>query len=226
MKWLDKFDLFLFDFDGLLVNTEELHHSAYVEMCRRRGFELTWNFDKFCSIAHRDADSLQQAIYEEFPKLLAEEPRWEVLYSEKKQAYEMFLKKGKIELLPGVEGVLRSLATSRKKRCIVTNSFRSQIELIKQALPILQTIPVWITRENYKNPKPAPDAYLKAIDLLADPGDQIIGFEDSLRGIQALVQTQAKAVLVCSPKHPQLKEAICKQVFHYASFEKIPPNAF
>ncbi len=32
---------------------------------------------------------------------------------------------------------------------------------------------------------PAPDAYLKALELLADPGDRIIGFEDSLRGVQS-----------------------------------------
>ena len=29
MKWVDRFDLFLFDLDGLLVDTESFHYKAY-----------------------------------------------------------------------------------------------------------------------------------------------------------------------------------------------------
>ena len=32
MRWISEYQLFLFDLDGLLVNTEELHYQAYKNM--------------------------------------------------------------------------------------------------------------------------------------------------------------------------------------------------
>ncbi|MGD0665742.1 MAG: HAD hydrolase-like protein, partial [Rhabdochlamydiaceae bacterium] len=47
MDWTDKFDLFLFDFDGLLVDTEELHFKAYQMLCQGRGYKLPWDINRF-----------------------------------------------------------------------------------------------------------------------------------------------------------------------------------
>ena len=44
------YDLFLFDFDGTLADTEALHHRAYVRMCGNRGFVLDWDFEKYPSL--------------------------------------------------------------------------------------------------------------------------------------------------------------------------------
>ncbi len=81
--------------------------------------------------------------------------------------------------MPGVEELLKELIELKSKRAVVTNSTKEQIETIKELLPLLKSIPLWITREDYENPKPAPDGYLKAMEVLADSGDRVIGFEDS-----------------------------------------------
>lgn len=219
--WIDKFDVFLFDFDGLLVNTEELHFAAYKQMCKKRGCDLKWSFDQFCQIAHRDDTGLEKMIYAEFPTLYKEEPNWDILYAEKKQAYLEILQKSAPALLPGVESLLKLLAMRGKKRCIVTNASRLQLDLIEAKLPILRTIPVWVTRELYQRPKPAPDSYLHAINLLADQGDRIIGFEDSLKGIEALMQTKAEPILICHKTHPQLQDPLSKKVVHFPSLEQM-----
>jgi HAD superfamily hydrolase (TIGR01509 family) len=219
-KWIDKFDLFLLDFDGLLVDTERLHYAAYQRMCKNRGFLLPWDFNRYCEIAHYDG-GIAPVLYAEIPKLHTLQPDWSVLYAEKKQAYMDILKEGKISLLPGVEEFLKVLSIRKIKRCVVTNSWEEQIKWIRAALPILNTIPVWITREQYEKAKPAPDGYLKAIDLLADHSDRIVGFEDTFRGIQALKETRAEPILICSDKHPQLKEAGLKGISRFTSFEHI-----
>ncbi|NGX27511.1 MAG: Phosphorylated carbohydrates phosphatase [Chlamydiae bacterium] len=214
MRWMKQFDLFLLDLDGLLVDTEPLHFAAYQTLCKRHGYELPWNLQEYLGIAHASSGGLQKAIH---PHL--GEESWNVLYQEKKRIYLELLHSGEIALLPGVEAFLGELLENRVKRCVATNSCKEQVETIKDALPILKTIPVWITREDYENPKPAPDAYLKALELLADPGDRMIGFEDSLRGIQALERAGVLPVLICDPAHSQLNEAL--GVVHYPSFEQI-----
>lgn len=221
MRWIEKFDLFLFDLDGLLVNTEMLHFEAYRSLCSFYGYTLPWNFAQYLEVAHGSSDGLRQALH---PHLELRGGEWSSIYAMKKKIYQESLNKGKLSLMPGVEALLTELTGARAKRCVATHSTKEQVETIKQYLPILKTIPVWITREDYEEPKPAPDAYLKAIELLADPGDRIVGFEDSFRGFKALQATAALPVLICDPKHPQLKNDALAGAIHYASFEKIPSN--
>ncbi len=204
MNWIQSFDLFLFDFDGLLVNTEEIHFAAFREMCRREGCELSWSLPQYLGAAHQSTSGLKQATVREFPGL---EKNWELHYNEKKKIYEELLEKETVSLLPGVETVLKTLDLERKKRCVVTNSTKDQVDVIKKKIPILATIPHWFTREDYSRPKPDPDGYLTALKTLGAPTDRTIGFEDSLRGFQALKGAGISLpVLICSPDHPQMRE--------------------
>lgn len=219
MKWIKNFQLFLFDFDGLLVNTEHLHFQAYINMLARRGYHLDWSYAQYSELAHLNANALREALYALFSDL---DPNWDMLYQEKKKEYFNLIQFGKVELMPGVETLLRELATAGIRRCVVTNSFLEQTQLIASRLPILKTIPKWITREDYSKPKPDPECYFTAITQCALPGDRMIGFEDSIRGLKALRQTTALPVFICQSHHPLLEMALADSVFHFESFESIP----
>lgn len=222
MKWINNFDLFLFDFDGLLVNTERLHFLAYENMLKKRGYDLGWSFSTYASIAHLSSDGIKIAIYEKFPKLFEMEPSWEVLYKEKKSEYLDILNKTKIELMPGAGKVLNTIKKQGKKSCVVTNSLYNQVEIILKNNPILKNIDHWITREDYNEPKPHPECYLKAIDLYSKKGDKVIGFEDSIRGMLALSKTPATCVLISENPHPEKDKLLQKKVSYFKSFEEIP----
>lgn len=224
MKWVDDFNLFLFDLDGLLVNTENIHYQAYIDMLRKRGFKLEWSFLKFCEAAHFDDDCLKEGIYSVFPKLYEQEPNWEVLKKEKNKIYLELVKSSKIELLRGVEKLLNELQKKNKKSCVVTNSSKPMTDMIRAKQPILKKIPNWVTREAYAFSKPHPESYLHAIKLFGEKGDIIIGFEDSLRGIKALLRTPAIAVLINPILDPRVGSVLTKNFFHFESFEDIEDN--
>ncbi len=222
MQWIHKFDLFLFDFDGLLVNSEELHFLAYQEMCLNRGYKLLWDLPRFFKAAHFKSTGLKEAIYAEFPKLYEEEPNWHVLYEEKKKSYQQLLEKGKINLMPGAKPLLEALEKQALRRCVVTNSLYEQVEVIKEQHPALQSIPHWITREDYEEAKPAPDGYLLAIKKLGKAGDKIIGFEDSTRGLQSLIAAKVNQPVLISPAHhPQMEGQLPTGVRHFTSLADI-----
>lgn len=217
MDWIHKFQLFLFDFDGLLVDTERLHYQAYIEMMATQGHRLTWSFSRFCEVAHLNSVAIKETLYADYPEL---SPDWATLYAEKKKAYLNLVTSGNIELMPGAQSLLNALEQANIRRCVATNSFRDQIELIRAQIPALQTIPHWVTREDYARPKPNPDAYLKAIELYGNPGDHIIGFEDSLRGLRALQATPALPILICSATHPLLQH-VSPKVYRFDSLTAI-----
>lgn len=216
MKWVEDFDLFLFDFDGLLVDTESLHYRAYIEVLAGRGFMLDWSFIQFCALAHLSATALREAFYAKWPDL---DPDWEGIYADKKRSYLRLVQQGEVKLMGGVENLLLCLNEKKIRRCVVTHSPQEQIDLICSGLPLLNTIPHWVTRHQYKEPKPHPECYRRAIELYGREGDRIIGFEDSIRGWQALKQTEARPVLICPPDHPLLSEALDRGAEHVMSFD-------
>lgn len=220
MNWIKDFQLFMFDFDGLLVNTENLHFEAYRAMCAARGVDFTWDFPKYCSYAHYEAEGFREALFKDFPALKASEPDWDILYAEKKTALMELVHQGKIDLMPGVETLLKELEKHRIKRCVVTHSPKALIDAIKDQHKILHTIPHWITREHYSNPKPDPECYLTAISKFSNPGDKIIGFEDTPRGLKALMGTCAKPIIVCQVNYPELPDFIRKGATHLRSLDE------
>lgn len=219
MKWITDYQLFLFDFDGLLVNTEEIHYQAYQKMCADRGFELPWDFSQYCFMAHYDSTKLRKALYADIPELYEMEPDWDVLYSEKKRAMLQLLDAGAVHMMPGAKALLKVLAEKEIQRCVVTNSPNEQIEIIKKYNPILNTIPHWFTRETYTEPKPDPECYLNAIEKLGNGSKKIIGFEDTPRGLLALLGTPAQPVLISKVAYPEISDFISKGVIHFPSLE-------
>lgn len=221
MHWIHDFQLFLFDFDGLLVNTEEIHFQAYKRMCQGRGCNLDWDFNQYCKAAHYTAEGLKNAIYSYFPELYKKEPVWEVLYAEKKQAILDLLNEGAVHPMPGVEKLLAALHKAGIVHCVVTHSADDLVNVVRKKNPALDSIPYWFTREHYSHPKPHPECYQKAIEKLAKPGDKIIGFEDTPRGLEALLATKALPVLICQADYPEIPAFIKKGAQHFPNFESI-----
>lgn len=223
MQWISRYQLFLFDFDGLLVDTERLHYQAYLNMCNQRGFQLHWSFPRYSKAAHYKPTDLRDQIYAELPDLKAQEPDWQVLYEEKTCHFLGLIENGPVPLLPGVAPLLLAIQEMQIKRCVVTHSAKSLIRRIRQQNPILDTIPYWITREDYTHPKPNSECYQIAIAKYAQSHDCIVGFEDSPRGLHALIETKAKPVLICPTDSPYLEQTLHlhPHVCYYPHFNAI-----
>ena len=222
MEWIHNYQLFLFDFDGILVNTEELHYKAYLKMCADRGFALKWDQRTYMRYAMYTATGMKEGIYQALPDLQRCEPCWDILYREKKKIYFALIQNEGVSLMPGVAQLLVELEKAQIKRCVVTHSPSEQITLIREQHPILNSIPHWMTREDYSQPKPSSECYTKAIAKFKTPGDRVIGFEDSPRGLKALLGTEAEGVFLTDCFEPseiqQLSEEIGKKFLYFASF--------
>ena len=203
---IGEYELFLFDFDGLLVNTEELHKAAYDEMLKRRGFALAWDFAQYATVAHKSTEAFSSAVYAALPKLQEDEPDWNVLREEKVAIYGGMIEK-KVALMPGVKEFLEAIEGKRK--VVVTNSPGNQAMKIQKKIPELAAIDAWVTREDYKNAKPAPDGYLHALSLF--PGKKAIAFEDTEKGLRAIEAAGIEPVLILPPNYP--KTHPCKNTF-------------
>lgn len=220
MDWLSSFDFFFFDFDGLLVNTEELHWRAYEEMCTLYGCHLGWDFATYCTYGHHSTEALRDAVYAKLPELKAQEPNWEALRQKKIAIYERLLGSKGVKLMPGAEEILSYITEREISSCVVTNSPNRHLDLIKTEIPLLTKIPYWIGRNDYEFPKPHPQGYLKGIEKYASRSKKMIGFEDTVKGLRSLEQTPIFPVLISDLDHGGLKE-INETTLRFPSFYEV-----
>lgn len=222
MDWIHQFQLFLFDFDGLLVNTEEVHYTAYKRMCEARGVRMAWDFPKYCGIAHYTAEGIRDNMYADYPELYAQESDWDILYLEKKQIMLNLLNEDAVHLMPGVVELLTALDHAGIQRCVVTHSSDEVVDIVRKKNPLLNTIPNWITRRHYTHPKPHPECYLRAIELFAKASDQVVGFEDTPRGMMALLGThRVVPMLICAIDYPEIPTFKSQGVRVFSSLKDI-----
>lgn len=201
-----KCKLVCFDFDGLLVNTEELHFRAYNAAVKEYGYSLSWDFFNYCKEAHVSSEVLASAIYTLCPGLKDKEPHFENIRSVKIGFYEKLIQSSLLSLMDGAEYIINMLTSMNIPMAIVTNSPKIQIEVITEMLPPLSLIPTVISRECYSRSKPHPDGYNKALELHSVESHHAIGFEDTIKGVRSLSAALIQPIIVCSPENPHLKD--------------------
>lgn len=224
----EDYQLFLFDLEGLLIDTDALHLQAYVDFLKKRKYELPWTLEEYVAISRSSASAIKEQVYELFPELHAIQPEWENLYKEKRQAYIALLKKHKISLMPGAEAFLNQMLYLGKTVAIVTNASKEEVEIIRAKVPILNQIQDWVLREDYEKATPDSQCYKIAIDKFSFARMGVIGFEDSARGLIALLGSSATSILVSRYDYPQLAaySGRYQQVESFEAIELVPERSF
>lgn len=167
----DSYDALLFDFDGVLADTERAHHAAWNAVLEPFGIQFTWeDYLKHCVGI---ADSIVAA------RLKLPEPEKIVL-----QKQGIF--RETLEISPPffAETVALIPDLARDYRmAVVSSSFRTEVlpPLERSGLfPHFETV---ICGNDAQNLKPAPDLYLLAIERLSTKRPLVI--EDSEAGVAA-----------------------------------------
>ncbi len=171
---------FLFDFDGLIIDTETASRAGWQWLYRQHGFELP-NEDWATVVGTIGAQFDPMAHLEE----LAGRPLAREELNERRYAHELSLIEAE-ELRPGIADYLAEAKRRGLKRAIVSSSTRSWIDM---HLARLERSVGWdaivAADHDVERAKPRPDLYLEALDLLGVAANEAVAFEDSLNGVRA-----------------------------------------
>ncbi len=167
----------MFDHDGVLVNSEPIHRSAWEQICRPRGIRVS-EADYAWSVGRRDI-TFAQRLVAKFG--LRESP--EAVRDEKRAVYLTMLE-ADVETFEGVPELLRCLGSSRPLG-LVTSSMLSEVEIGLVKLGLRAYFATLVTSEDVQQHKPHPEPYLLCAQRLrVEPAD-CVAFEDSPSGIRA-----------------------------------------
>lgn len=213
-----EYQVFFFDLDGLLLDTEPLYYRACVQVCRQYIPDFDMDFPTYYQLAMLGREEFQRQVVARFPAMASCFPRY---FIEREEAYRDLIQKESPLLLPGVEAFLHYLVAQNKSWGIVTNTGRSFVDSFVRTSPILHSAHFSVTREEYTRPKPYGDSYQYAYRRFVDKGERVIGFEDSMKGLRALATIPATLVCINSmyslsqDSHKDFKD---REFYYYPSF--------
>jgi HAD superfamily hydrolase (TIGR01509 family) len=184
----------LFDFDGLLIDTETPSRLAYEELYREHGHELP--LDKWATLVGTiGAEFDPDAHLEE----LVGRPLDHVALAERRRAREFELCDLE-DFRPGIADYLAAAERRGMKTAIVSSSNTDWIERHLQRLGRANGWDAIVAADgNVARAKPQPDLYVEALARLGLQPEEAIAFEDSVNGIRAAKGAGVFVVAVPNP---------------------------
>ena len=171
----------LFDFDGLIVDTETPSLAGWQWLYREHGHELP--LERWANVIGTVGGGGFDPMGH-LEELVGEPLKHEAL-NERRTAHEMTLIEAE-QLRPGIAELLAESERLGLKRAIVSSSSRRWID---QHLRRLARVVGWdaiVTADgDEERAKPRPTLYFEALDLLRLEPGEAIAFEDSPNGIRA-----------------------------------------
>jgi beta-phosphoglucomutase len=171
----------VFDFDGVLADTELLHLRAYQDVLSRRGWTLDESayFERY--LGYNDVEMLR--LYAADHALSLDAASIAVLMREKTACYQGQLDTSPV-LYPGAASCVRSLGR-RFPLAIASGSLRDEIVRILRAAGLTDAFRAVVSADDVAHSKPAPDPYLAAAAALGVAPASCIAIEDSHWGLDS-----------------------------------------
>ena len=190
----------VFDFDGVIANSEPLHFRAFREVLARRGVELTepdyytryLGFDDLGAFRAIAKDRGRTWSAAELTSLTADK-------AERMEALE----RGASVLFPGAADAIRR-AASVVPIAIASGALGAEIRRVLDGANLTHHFKAIVAAEDTAAGKPAPDPYQRAVALLSESvGDAVlagdcVAIEDSRWGIASARAAGLRAVGVTS----------------------------
>jgi len=184
----------IFDVDGTLAETEELHRIAFNRAFAEAGMSWKWDRELYAELLKVTGGRERIEAYAK--RIGAEGVDAPSLHRRKTELYNELMVPGTVELRPGIEDLLRRARQINLDLAIATTTSRSNVAglmratLGEEALGWFRSIR---TGEDTKRKKPDPEVFQLVLDDLGYRPEECLIFEDSENGLRA---AQAVAVPV------------------------------
>jgi len=170
----------IFDMDGVIVDTEPVHHYAYNQQFKQLG--ITISPELYASFTGNSTKNIFERLRAHFD--LKQEV--EELVKTKRQLFnEAFDSKEDVYLLEGVEDLIKDLYANGMQLVLASSSAHVTIQRIFNRFKLHQYFTHIVSGEDFPKSKPHPAIFLKAAALAGTPVSQCVVIEDSTNGIMA-----------------------------------------
>lgn len=172
---------FIFDLDGVIVDTAKYHYLAWQKLAQQLGIDFTPEHNEKLKGVSR-VRSLE--IILALGNITALQEDKEIWLKQKNDEYLSYLvTMDESEVLPGVLPVLEYLKENNQK--IVLGSASKNAKPILEKAKVINFFDAVVDGNDVSNAKPDPEVFLQGAKKVQFPPEKCIVFEDAVAGIQA-----------------------------------------
>jgi beta-phosphoglucomutase len=179
----------IWDVDGTLVDTAELHFQAWVKVARKLNKPFTRD-DFAATFGRRNPEILRQLFGEELTEQEVAD-----LGALKEDLYREEARKG-VDLLPGVRPLLEGLHAAGFLQSIGSSAPLRNVELIMKLTRTASFFNAVSSMEDTQRGKPDPQVFLVAATKLGVSPERCLVMEDAVAGVQAAKAGGMKCIAV------------------------------
>jgi beta-phosphoglucomutase len=190
----------IFDFDGVIVDTEPLHYKAFQQILAPRGLGFSWEQYVETYMGFDDRDAFMEAFNTKGIKL--DQQELGRLIATKADIFQIIIREG-IKPYPGVVELIRALHDANLPLAICSGALRSDILPILELLSINDCFDSIVSAEDVAKSKPDPECYRISFDRLraCRPESEFaatttFAIEDTPAGIAAASQAGLQVIAV------------------------------
>lgn len=183
----------IFDVDGTLADTEEVHRQAFNQAFGRLRLDWQWSPETYRRLLAVTGGKERIAAWiDEQRPAPAQRKAWLArvpeLHAEKTAIYTTIARDGGIPLRPGIERLVDEARAAGLRLAIASTTTAANIDALLQAAwgpRGLELFDVIACGDQVRAKKPAPDIYQLALDALGLPPERAIAVEDSDNGLRS-----------------------------------------
>ncbi|HXE97942.1 MAG TPA: HAD family phosphatase [Dongiaceae bacterium] len=178
----------IFDFDGVIVDTEPLHYAAFQKTLEPLGLRFSWQEYIETYIGFDDRDAFRHAFSSK-GTILSQDKLYSLI--EQKAAFFRDVVAAGVPVYPGVLDLIFHLHAHKIPLAICSGALRSDIDPILAMLGISEYFGVIVAADDVAVSKPDPECYQLAFQRLQSAQqngfskDATIAIEDTPAGISA-----------------------------------------
>lgn len=171
--------VFIFDMDGVIINSEPLYHSVELAIAKENEVPLDENsIQKY--IGMRTIEVWESIVREQDLKINVKE----ILRFMEERKVEI-IQQSTIQPIEGILGLLKKLKNLNYRIALASSSPAFIIETVLNKFNIHSYFECIVSGEEVQNGKPAPDIYLEVAKRLKVQPHNCIVLEDSKMGVKS-----------------------------------------
>lgn len=182
----------IFDFDGLILDTEEPIYRSWAEVYETNGVPLP--FEKWVKTVGSNNQEFHPQRYLE--ERLGRPLSLEEIDRRIARRVELVLA---MPLLPGVADLARAGRAQGMKIGVASSSSRDWVRGHLERLGILHLFECVCSRDDVEHVKPEPDLYLAVLGCVGVGADEAVALEDSPNGIRSAKRAGLRCIAVPNP---------------------------
>lgn len=185
----------IFDFDGLIVDTESTGYHTWREIFGQHGHELP--VERYAQVIGTDFNTSSYDPRRDLEQLTGRDFDWDAVEVARK-THESELRKH-LRLLPGVADLLKEADALGLRIAIASSSPRVWIDSWMDQLGLHGHFHHISTVDDTGKVKPDPSLFLHAAEKLGVAPEEAIIFEDSLNGLRAAIAAGIRCIVAPGP---------------------------